>query len=50
MLDDLVFDSWQRQEIFLFCIMLRPAVGPTFYWGLFSGNEVAMAWRSLTSI
>ena len=33
MLDDLGFDSWQWQEIYLFCIMLKPAVGPTFYWG-----------------
>jgi hypothetical protein len=50
MLDDMGFDSWQQQEIYLFCIMLRPAVGPTLYWELFSGSEVAGPLRSLTSI
>jgi len=43
MLDDLEFNSWQLQGIYLFCIMIRPAVRPTLYWGLFSGSEVARA-------
>jgi len=35
-LDDLGFESWQRQEIFLFSKFSRPALGPTYFF-LFSG-------------